>query len=63
MKKSGLDTTEIKKIISEKKVLYDHSVDKRKSKWRATSKLEKINDKLLPEYLKNNKSKFKEWLD
>ena len=61
--KSGLDTTEIKKIISEKKVLYDHSVDKRKDKWRATSKLEKINEKLLPEYLKNNKNKFKEWLD
>ena len=61
--KSGLDTTEIKKIISEKKVLYDHSVDKRKDKWRATSKLEKINEELLPEYLKNNKNKFKEWLD
>ena len=58
---SGLGVKDLKKIISERKIMYDHSVDKRKNKWKASTTLEKIYDDQLPEYLIENKSKYFEW--
>ena len=58
---SGLGVKDLKKIISERKIMYDHSVDKRKNKWKASTTLEKIDDDQLPEYLIENKSKYFEW--
>ena len=60
---SGLNVEDVKRIIAEKKVFYDHSADKRQDKWKATSTLFKVSDDLLPKYIKDNKDRFKEWLD
>ena len=60
---SGLDAKKLKRIIDEKKVMYDHSVDQRKSKWNAQIKLSKVDESVLPDYIKNNKDKFIDWLD
>ena len=60
---SGLDAKKLKRIIEEKKVMYDHSVDQRKNKWNAQIKLSKVDESLLPDYIKDNKDKFVDWLD
>lgn len=60
---SGIDVEDVRKIIREKKVFYDHSADKKQKKWSASAQLIKENENFLPEYIKLNKVKFKEWLD
>ena len=60
---SGLGVDDVKNKIKQKKVFYDHNADKRKNKWNADIKLEKIKDYLLPDFINLNKEKFKEWLD
>ena len=60
---SGLNESKIKKIISEKKIIYDHSVDKRGKKWNSSIKLIKEEDKNLPNYIVKNLSKFKDWIE
>ena len=60
---SGLGVNDVKKIISEKKVFYDHKADKKEKKWNAAIILKKEDENLLPNYIINNKVKFKDWLD
>ncbi len=60
---SGLSLKNIKKIISEKKIIYDHKVDKRGKKWNSSTKLEKEDDLELPDYITKNKLLFKSWMD
>jgi len=60
---SGLGVNDVKKIISEKKVFYDHKADKKEKKWNAAIILKKEDENLLPNYIVNNKVKFKDWLD
>ena len=60
---SGLDVNDVKKIISEKKVFYDHSADKREEKWKNQIQLSKVDDSFLPDYLTKNKDKFSDWFD
>lgn len=60
---SGLNEMSIKKIISEKKIIYDHSVDKRGKKWNSSIKLIKEENKKLPSYIINNSIKFKDWIE
>jgi beta-1,4-mannosyl-glycoprotein beta-1,4-N-acetylglucosaminyltransferase len=60
---SGIKVEDIEKIISDKKVFYDHNADKKKKKWNASISLVKEKDSSLPEYVLKNKTKFKEWLD
>ena len=60
---SGLSVKDIKKIISEKKVFYNHFADKRENKLNASIKLEKEKIDQLPEYIKKNIGKFKDWID
>ena len=60
---SGLKITDLKKLIKEKRVMYDHSVDQTGYKWSGKSTLKTIDVNLLPTYIKNNLEKFKEWLD
>ena len=43
--------------------MYDHNVDQKGFKWSGKSILKKININLLPNYIKDNTEKFKEWLD
>ena len=60
---SGLKVDDVRKIISEKKIIYDHSADKRKNKWKSKINLIKEEDRYLPDYIVNNKAKFKSWID
>ncbi len=43
--------------------MYDHNVDQKGYKWSGKSKLQKIDNSLLPEYVNNNLLNYKEWLD
>jgi len=52
-----------KKNIQEKKVIYDHFADKRKSKVMSSGTLKKLNINDLPEYISQNTNKFQEWID
>ena len=60
---SGLDANQVKKIISKKKVFYDHDADKREKKWSAEINLVKEDSKFLPNYIIENEEKFSDWLD
>ena len=60
---SGLKLNDIKKLISEKRVMYDHTVDQKGYKWSGKSILEKIDTKYLPTYIKLNIDKLSIWLD
>ena len=62
-KESGLDVNKIQNIIGEKKVLYDHNVDKTSNKWNVAIDLKRVEHVLLPDYLINNKLKYKSWFD
>ena len=60
---SGLKKDDIKKLILEKKVMYDHNVDQKDYKWSGKTKLKKISNSELPGYIDSNADKYKEWLD
>ena len=60
---SGLNINDLKKLISEKRVMYDHNVDQRGYKWSGKSILKTLEKKHLPEYVTVNSSKYKDWLD
>ena len=60
---SGLKREDLKKLIQEKRVMYDHNVDQSGYKWAGESKLHKISNSNLPDYINLNNSKYKEWLD
>ena len=60
---SGLKLNDLKKLISEKRVMYDHDVDRTSYRWSGKSKLVKVSDAELPKHVILNKNKYKEWLD
>jgi beta-1,4-mannosyl-glycoprotein beta-1,4-N-acetylglucosaminyltransferase len=60
---SGLKVDDLKKLISEKRVMYDHNVDQRGYKWSGKSILKTIDTKYLPSYISSNIIKYKDWLD
>ncbi len=60
---SGLKINDLKNIVKEKKVVYDHSVDQRGYKWSAATKLKKLELSEMPKYLADNSYKYKDWLD
>tara|TARA_Y100000590_G_scaffold368259_1_gene428813 strand:- start:85 stop:675 length:591 start_codon:yes stop_codon:yes gene_type:complete len=60
---SGINLNDLKKKISEKKIIYDHGVDQRKSKWDSEKKLNTIDLTKMPDYLRENKDKYSIWLD
>lgn len=60
---SNISFKELQKRIYEKKVLYDHSRDKKmKNKWFSETTLKKIDLSFLPSVIRDEK-KYKEWLD
>ena len=59
---SGLNIEDLKKMINEKKVVYDHAVDQKGYKWSGNFQLKKIDKNLLPPYVANNTEKYKDWL-
>ncbi len=62
---SGLTVDDLKKKIKEKKVFFNHFMDKEnyKERWEYDYKLKKIENNLLPQYIVNNPKKFNEWFD
>ena len=63
-KLSGLNLDDIKKMISQKKIMYDHFADQRKvDRWNSPVVLKPADITILPEYIIKNKDKFKDWLE
>ena len=62
-KQSGLNLEDLKKLIKEKKVMYNHAMDKKENKWGEGEKLETLNVEEMPEYILKNIEKYKSWLD
>ena len=61
---SGLTLENISQKIKDKVVFYDHFIDQsNQNKWSYNYKLKKIDYKLLPNYLIENKDNYKEWFD
>ncbi len=60
---SGLKLDDLKKLISEKRVMYDHTVDQKGYKWSGKSTLQKVKLNFLPDYISNNILKYKDWID
>ena len=60
---SGLKIHDLKKLMAEKRVMYDHNIDQKGYKWSGKSKLKKINNNLLPNYISLNLDKYHNWLD
>ena len=60
---SGLKKEDLKKLIQEKRVMYDHNVDQKGYKWSGKGKLNKISSSELPDYISANLDIYKDWLD
>ena len=60
---SGLNIKNLKQLMAEKRVMYDHNVDQKGYKWSGKSILKKIETDLLPEYISSNVNSFEEWID
>ena len=60
---SKISLEALSNIIKERKVLYDHSVDKRQEKWKSSITLLKAKDDELPAYLINNKKKYSDFIE
>ena len=60
---SGLKIDNLKKLIAEKRVMYDHNVDQKGYKWSGKSILKNIELDSLPKYISSNLSKYSDWLD
>ena len=60
---SGLKINDLKRLIAEKRVMYDHNVDQKGYKWSGKSILKNIDIKLLPDYVSLNYNKYEDWLD
>ena len=60
---SGLKIADIKKFISEKRVIYDYKVDQKQYKWSGRSTLKKLENKFLPSYVSENLHKYSDWID
>jgi len=60
---SGLKLEDVKKMVKDKMILYDHSADQRDFKWKGSKILKKIDLSSMPDYIKENSDKYSEWLD
>ena len=60
---SGLKLEDLKRLISEKRVMYKHTLDKKDSKWGDGEKLQKIHMNEMPKYISENIEKYRKWLD
>tara|TARA_Y100000590_G_scaffold438405_1_gene561193 strand:- start:130 stop:999 length:870 start_codon:yes stop_codon:yes gene_type:complete len=60
---SPLSEKDIGELINSKKAIYDLTADKRLHKFGKGQDLEKIDINKLPNYIRENKDKYKDWLD
>ena len=57
----GID--KIKKVVSDKKAIYDLKVDQKQNKFSGKNQLIKVDNKQLPSYIFKNLEKFINWID
>ena len=57
----GVD--KIKKLVEQKKTIYNLKTDQRLNQFKSGNKLNKIDINLLPEYILENKDKLKKWIE
>ena len=62
-KDAGKNISDIEDLVKRKVILYDHKAKTSEFKFGKEFKLETIGLESMPEYIKNNKDQFKEWLD
>ena len=60
---SGLNLSDIKKMVENKKILYDHNADQKDFKWTGSKTLKKVDLSHMPDYIKKNYKKYNAWLD
>ena len=60
---SGLNIEDIRKFISERRIIYDYNADQKKYKWSGKSLLKKMEKKYLPNHILNNLDKYSDWLE
>ena len=60
---SGLKLDDLKTIMKEKRVMYNHSLDQKVDKWGKGEKLVKTKIEEMPSYVIENLEKYKNWLD
>tara|TARA_B100001057_G_scaffold28048_1_gene25782 strand:+ start:168 stop:1037 length:870 start_codon:yes stop_codon:yes gene_type:complete len=60
---SGLNIEDLKKLIKQKRVAYDHNIDQKGFKWSGKSVLKNFDISLLPEHVYSNLDKYSDWLD
>ena len=60
---SGLNLSDIKEKIKNKKILYDLGVDQRDYKWSGLKTLKKVDLSEMPDYLSQNHEKYSSWLE
>ncbi len=60
---SGLTIKDMEKMVSEKKILYDHGVKQEDQKYTGRQSLIKIKNSFLPSYIRENLEKYKDWLE
>ena len=62
-KQSGLKIEDLRRLIHEKKIMYNHAVDKKNEKWGEGSTLKKVGLEDMPKYIFENINKYQHWLD
>ena len=60
---SGLTLEDMEKMVSDRKILYDHSVKQEGDKYTGRQNLIKVDNSILPSYINSNLEKYKNWLD
>ena len=60
---SGLSIDDLKRLINEKKVMYNHKIDKKKDKWTDGEKLQTLKLEEMPKHIIDNYQRYKPWLD
>ena len=60
---SGLTLKDMEDMVDKKKILYDHTVAQEENKYTGNLSLEKVSNKMLPEYIRENLIKYRDWID
>ena len=60
---SGLTLEDMEKMVSEKKILYDHGAKQEEEKYTGQQTLQKVSNSSMPDYIINNPNKYKKWME
>ena len=60
---SGLTLKDMENMVNQKKILYDHTAAQEDKKYTGNLALDKVSIEILPNYIKENLSLYKEWID